>query len=124
MEQPDLESMLKLDEHHELLIRTSGSVFQPKSFLQELCELVHTATRVSILGSTVCRLLRRNGFTCKKVQQVAKQRCTDYRAAYMAHILQFPKECLVFVDETGCAAKDQIRKFGYSFRGEQAICHW
>ncbi|MDD9817424.1 MAG: IS630 family transposase [Gammaproteobacteria bacterium] len=122
MEQPDLESMRKLDEHHELLILVAVSS-NPSLYLQELCELVRTATGVSVSGSTVCRLLRRNGFTRKKVQQVAKQRCTDYRAAYMAHILQFPKECLVFVDETGCAAKDQVRKFGYSLRGEKAICH-
>ena len=44
---------------------------------------------------------------------------THLSMADMPHILQFPKECLVFVDETGCAAKDQVRrKFGYSLRGE------
>ena len=49
---------------------------------------------------------------------------THLSMADMPHILQFPKECLVFVDETGCAAKDQVRrKFGYSLRGEQTICH-
>ena len=101
IEQPDLESMRKL----ELLILVAVS-FHPSLYLQELCKLVRTATGVSVSGSTVCRLLQRNGFTRKKVQQVAKQRCTDYRAAYMAHILQFPKECLVFLDETNCAAKD------------------
>ena len=49
---------------------------------------------------------------------------THLSTADMPHILQFPKECLVFVDETGCAAKDQVRrKFGYSLRGEQTICY-
>ena len=113
--------MHKLDDHHELLIL--GTVFSnPSLYLQELCEL-RVATGVSVSGSTVCRLLRRNGLSRKKMQQIAKQRCTDFRAAYMAQILQFPKERLVFVDETGCAAKDQIRKFGYSLRGEPAVYH-
>ena len=115
LKQPNLENMRKLDDHHELLI--FGAVFSnPSLYLQELCEPVRVATGVSVSGSTVCRLLRRNinGFSRKKMQQIAKQRCTDFRAAYMAQILQFPKEWLVFVDETGCAAKDQIRKFGYS----------
>ncbi len=71
----------------------------------------------------MCRLLRRNGFSRKKVQQVAKQRCIDYRAAYLANILQLSKECLVFVDETGCAARDHVRKFGYSLQGEPAVYH-
>ena len=112
--------MRRLDDHHELLIL--GAVFSnPSLYLQELCELVRVATGVSVSGSTACRLLRRNGLSRKKMQQIAKQRCTDFRAAYMAQILQFPKEWLVFVDETGCAAKDQIRKFGYSLRGEPAV---
>ena len=122
LKQPSLESKHKLDEHHELLIL--GAVFSnPSLYLPELCELVRIATGVSVSGCTVCSLLRRNGLIWKKVRQVAKQRCIEYRSEYMAHILQFPKECLVFVDETGCAAKDRVRKFGYSLRGEPAVFH-
>ncbi len=34
---------------------------------------------------------------------------------------QYSKEWLVFVDETGCAARNHVRKFGYSLRGEPAV---
>ena len=95
----------------------------PALYLQELCQLIHEATGVSVSGSTVCRVLRRNGFSRKKVQQVAKQRCTEYRAAFWARILQFPRECFVWIDETGCDARSHIRKFGYSLRGEPAVYH-
>ena len=40
----------------------------------------------------------------------------------MAYILQFPREFLVFVDETGTDLRDQLRKFGYSIRGLPAEC--
>ena len=29
---------------------------------------------------------------------------------------------LVWVDETGCDKRDTLRKYGYSFRGERAVC--
>ena len=105
--------MRKLDEHYQLLILVAKSS-NPSLYIQELCELVRTTTGGFVSGSTVYRWLRRNGYTGKKVQQVKKQRCTDYRAAYLAHILPFPKECLVL------NAKDHVRKFGYSLRGEKA----
>ena len=45
----------------------------PSLYLKELCCEIYQATGVSVSGTTVCRVLRRNGFTRKKVQQVAKQ---------------------------------------------------
>ncbi len=115
-------STRKLDDLHELLIL--GAVFSnPSLYLRELCHLVVEVTGVSVSGSTICRLLRRNGFSRKEIQQVAKQRCVEYRAAYMARILQFPRESLVFVDETGCDARHHIRKFGYSLKGEPPVYH-
>lgn len=52
-------------------------------------------------GSTVCRLLHRNGFTCKKIVQAAKQRCIVYRARFMADIFAYNKDMFVFINETG-----------------------
>ena len=64
-----------------------------------------------VSGSTVCRVLRRDGFTRTKVQQVAKERCIEFRTAFMAHVLQFPREHFVGVDETGSDARTHIRQF-------------
>ena len=41
----------------------------------------------------------------------------------MASVYTFPKETLVWVDETGSNMKDMLRKYGYALRGERAICH-
>ena len=73
--------------------------------------------------STLCRLLASYGFTRKKVQHVALQRCLDLRALFMASVYTFTKEMLVWVDETGSNMKDMLRKYGYALRGERAICH-
>ena len=66
------------------------------------------------------QLLAKHG---KKIQHVARQRSLKHRAAFIAEISYFPKEMLVWVDETGCDKIDMLRKFGYAFRGERAVCH-
>ena len=45
-----------------------------------------------------------------------------YKAAYVADIAHFPREMLVWVDETGCDKRDMLRKYGYAFRGDRAVC--
>jgi hypothetical protein len=40
----------------------------------------------------------------------------------MAHVLQYPRDFFVWVDETGTDRRDQLRKFGYALRGYPAVC--
>ena len=61
---------------------------------------------VVVVSSTVCRVLHRNGSTRKKIVQVAKQRCTEYRAKFMVEVFNYRKEMFVFVDETGSDNRD------------------
>ena len=114
--------MRKLDHLHELYI-IGLLVENPGLYLSEICQNIHAATGVTVSGSTVCRLLQRNGLTRKKIVQVAKQRCIEYRGKFMAEILQYPPEWLVFLDETGSDHKDHIRTFGYSLIGEPPVYH-
>ena len=62
--------------------------------------------------STVCRVIHRYGFTRKKIIQVAKQRCVNYRAKFMTEIFNYRKEMFVFIDESGSNRHDHARKFG------------
>lgn len=41
----------------------------------------------------------------------------------MASVLQYPRNFLGWVDETGSDRRDQLRKFGYSVRGLTAVSH-
>ena len=67
--------------------------------------------------------MKRNRLSRKKIVQVARQRCTEYRGAFMADILHYTVDWLVFLDETGCDDRDNIRKYGYSLIGESPIYH-
>ena len=120
--QPSRLHTRKLDEHHELLI-IAIVMENPCVYLRELCQRIEDATNVRVSGSTVCRILRKNGYTRKKIQQVARQRSVEYRAAFVAHVLQYDPEYFVWVNETGSDAKNHIRKFGYALRGQTPIYH-
>ena len=115
-----LPDMRKLDNLHELYIICLLAE-NPSLYLKEVCQKIHATTGITVSGSTVCRVLRRNGFTRKKMVQIARQRCMEYRGAFIADILQYPTDWLVFLDETGCDNRDQIRKYGYSFIGETPV---
>ena len=90
----------KLTDHEELFVL--GLVQEnPCLYLREICKQVEDVSGTPVSGSTVCRLLRRHGLTRKKIQKVAIERCLEYRAKYMADILHYPREQLVWVDEMG-----------------------
>ena len=120
--QPLRPQIRKLDDYHELLIM--GILLDnPCTYLREICHSIKEATGVVVSGATVCRVLKKNGFTRKKVQHVAKQRSIQYRAEFVAHAMLYNRECFVWVDETGSDKRKAMRKFGYSFRGLPPVYH-
>lgn len=92
-------------------------------YLVEICAKIQELTGTTVSGSTVCRLLQKHGYTRKKIRQVAKQRCEELRGIFMARVFNYPREFLVWCDETGSDQRDQIRKFGYSLRGLTPVYH-
>ena len=118
----DYSERRRLDTREELLIL--GILWHDcTKYLSEICQSVLTVVGVSVSPSTICRVLRRNGMTRKKVQLVALQRCMQYRSAFMSQALFFKKEMLVWVDETGCDKRDHIRRYGYALRGDRPVYH-
>lgn len=95
---------------------------QPSICAHEICAKIFEAMGVSVSGSTVCKVLHKNGLTRKKLAKVALQRSVEFRGAFMANILQYPQDFIVWVDETGSDRRDALRKFGYALRGQPAIC--
>ena len=112
----------KLDEHHELLVQ--GLLMEnPGLYLAEICFKIYEVTGTNVSGATVCRLLQKHSYTRKKIRQVALQRCETLRGLFMARMFPFPREFMVWCDETGSDCRDQIRKFGYSLRGLTPVYH-
>lgn len=112
----------KIDDHHQLYI-ISLVLENPSMYLGEISSEIKDVTGVRLSASGICKLLAKYGFTRKKVQHVALQRCLEYRASFIADICSYPKEMIVWVDETGCDKRNLLRKYGYSLRGERAVCH-
>ena len=95
-------------------------VDNPCLYLGELCQKVNQVLHVTASPST---LIYRHGFTRKKLQQIAYQRSSEYRAAFMAAVLMFSSDKFVWIDETGCDRRDHVRNLGYALQGERPVCH-
>ena len=113
--------LCKLDEGDELSI--IGTVMQhPNMHLLEICKEIELLSGVSVSHSTICRLLKRYNFSRKKLQFIATERNPNYRAAFIAEVVSYPQEMLVWVDETGCDMRATMRLYGYSLIGQRATC--
>ncbi len=98
--QPIRPDSRKIDDIHELYI--IGLVHEnPAMYLREICTAIYEATGVSVSNSTVCKIVRKNGFSRKKLSKIASQRSVEHRGAFMAYVLQYPRDFFVWVDETG-----------------------
>ena len=109
-----------LDDHQQLFV-VGLLLDNPALYLSEVCQKVKQAMGIDVSPSTVCRIIRAHGLTRKKIRQVALQRSVEQRGRFIAEVGFFSVDQFVWVDETGCDRRDQIRKFGYSLRGEAPV---
>ena len=68
----------------------------PSMYLGELCVEIMHVFGIEISPSTVCRTLRRYGLTRKKIRQVALQRSSELRGAFMAQCFLLKRDMLVW----------------------------
>ena len=94
----------------------------PTLYLSELCAQVEDISGIEVSEATICRLLRRHGFTRKKIRQVAAQRSVELRGEFIAQALLYEKELFVWIDESGSDNRSHMRKLGYAIRGETPTC--
>ena len=107
----------KLDGFHELLIIALVAENSCMS-LHEVCIQIEEATGLVVVGSTVCRVLKKNEYTRKRVRTIAKQQSLEYRAWF-----HFAADYFVWVDETGSDARNHIQRCGYALRGIPPAYH-
>ena len=75
-----------LDENHEMIL-IAMVMENLCMYLREMCLEIRSATAIDVSGSTICRTLKRHGFTRKRIKLVAKQRSLIYRSYFMAQVL-------------------------------------
>ena len=85
----------RLDLRSELYV--VGVILEnPSMYLGELCVEIMHVFGIEISPSTVCRTLRRYGLTRKKIRQVALQRSSEFRGAFMAQCFLLKRDMLVW----------------------------
>ena len=75
--QPARPDARKLDNLHELYIIALVHE-NPALYLHEICAKIVEATGITVSGSTVCKVLHRNGFTRKKLQRRGQQSTEEH----------------------------------------------
>ena len=88
---PEREDMRKIDNSGELFI-LDLLIENPSLYLGEICQKIDAMFSVYVTPATVCRIIRRNGFTRKKIQQVAKQRSVEFRGRLFAEVQHYQPE--------------------------------
>lgn len=92
-------------------------IHRPTAYLHEVQRDLFDATGVWASSSTICRTIKQQGFTYKKVEIIALQRSEEKRIEFMAEISQHEPEMLIWIDETGSDRRKSVRTHGYSLRG-------
>ena len=95
-------------------------IHKPTSYLHEVQEQLFEVTGVWVHSSTICRTIKDQGFTHKRVCRIALQQSKQLRIQFMAEISMYDPDMLIWIDETGSARRNSIRKYGYSLRGMPA----
>ena len=86
---------------------------RPGIYLREIVSEVSTVLGLDITDSAVCKFLKKVGFTHQKLAMYALQRDDTLREQFVSDVSIYPRETLLFVDETGANWKDAVRKYGY-----------
>lgn len=89
----------------------------PDRYLDELVVYLADEFDILVSESTICRELKRAGWSKKKNRQEAQQRDAGVRDSYIYNMSAIHPSRIVFVDESGCNMRDGFRRRGWSPSG-------
>jgi len=90
---------------------------QPSLYLHELRYELSQSTGTLEDCSTICRSLKRLGFSRQHICHITLQQSDNERMEFLAEIAAFEPRMLVWLDETGCNRRNGLRKYGYGLQG-------
>ena len=96
---------------------------KPTAYLEEVQQELFDITGTWVHLSTICRAIKQQEFSRKKVQSIALQQSETKRIQFMTEISAFDPDMLIWIDETGSTRRNSIRTFGYSLRGTRPCTH-
>ena len=96
---------------------------KPEMYLEELRQELIEISGTDVSVSTICKTLKRLGFSRKKLRQVALQRSEEQRLEFKEEMAYLDADMLVWIDECGSNRRNEVRKYGYSLRGLTPISY-
>ena len=96
---------------------------KPGVYLREMREELSRVYGVDVHESTLCKFLKKSGFTRQKMKVVAARQDQHLREMFTVDVRLYDPSMLVFVDKTGTDMRDNLRKYGYSVRGKPVVLH-
>ena len=76
-------------------------IHHPTAYLHEVQTHLFQATGTWVSAGTICRTIKEQGFTRKKVEAIALQRSEERRIEYMAEISLFRPDMLIWIMRLG-----------------------
>ena len=105
-----------LSEFDEAIL-VQATLNNPGVCLRELQQILQSTSGVHVNISTIWHVLKRLGFTHKKIKQLPLQRSEEARMEFMAEISAYDPSMLIWLDETGSNKRNAVREYGYALRG-------
>lgn len=103
---------------HEKVYLVDLVLSTPELYLREAQQKIFNYTGKWLHESTICRTLKKLGFTRQKIVHLALQRSESKRIAFMAEVMMiFHSSMFLWIDETDCDRRNTLRKYGYGIRG-------
>ena len=95
-------------------------IHKPISYLHEVQDQLFEVIGVWVHASIICRMIKEQGFTRKRVCRITLQQSKQLQIQFKAEISMYDPDILVWIDETGSARRNSICQYGYSLRGMPA----
>ena len=93
---------------------------RPDWFQDELADHLLENRFISVHYSTICRELKRAGYSLKKLRKIASEWSEEKHAEFVYRMAQYTREQLGFIDETSKDERVPGRRRGYAKKGERA----
>lgn len=118
---PSLRAYNKLTTPLELMI-VHLVLKRPGIYLHEIATELLETTGASLSLSTICRFLKKMGFTRQRLRLAALQRDDFLRSQFALEVSIYTQDMFIFLDETGSDKRNSVRRYGYSLRGKPMVC--
>ena len=112
----------RLAEPHTIELYIMNLVLErPGINISQIAKELETTLEVEVTESAICKVVKKVGFSRQKLCMHALQLDEELKWIFNRDVSLYPRQTLLFIDETGTDHRNSLRKYGYSIRGQPAV---